>query len=208
MARKTDGRGRKPAGSRLVRERILILCEGEQTEFAYFKAFPKANAVIDVVHVEAGGQALRFIQKCSQKCSQQRLYQEFDQIYCVFDYDHNDPKIFNQAVKEAYKQKLIPIYSHVCFELWYLLHFGKKTTDLPAQHGQQLTKVIRKALNKPDFEYSKNDKGMYRLLESLQEHAIEQAKQLASGHGDAPPHERCPSTSVYELVERLNRFRP
>lgn len=46
--RRTRGRRERIQGVRTIRQRFLIVCEGEQTEPNYFKAFQVAGLVLEV----------------------------------------------------------------------------------------------------------------------------------------------------------------
>lgn len=59
----------------------------------------------------------------------------------------------------------------------------------------------------PEFEYQKNDKGMYELLQRIgnQEQAIKKAKALEARYEDDNYASRKPCTTVYKLAEELNK---
>jgi len=69
MARKPDpervqGRTGRRVGTRTVRQRFLIVCEGEQTEPNYFRAFQVPGLVVTVEGVARG--ALRLVEKAEK----------------------------------------------------------------------------------------------------------------------------------------------
>lgn len=87
---------------------------------------------------------------------------------------------------------------------------GKNFQFLDTQNSRQqyiemLTREIRKVY--PEFEYQKNDKGMYELLQRIgnQEQAIKNTKALEARYEDEDYASHKPCTTVYKLVEELNK---
>ncbi|MDF5725464.1 MAG: RloB family protein [Rhizonema sp. PD37] len=83
--------------TREVKQRFLIVCEGEKTEPNYFRSFrvPKNVAVINV---QGLGENPSKLVKSAMKLKEQ---DNSDQVWCVFDRDSWTPEDFNNAIKNA-----------------------------------------------------------------------------------------------------------
>jgi len=191
------------------RERILIVCEGEKTEPNYFKAI-KAELPPHVVEVEIVGEGdntLRLVEK-AQILRDERANGDypFDQVWVVFDCDSFPADHFDNAISKAKRQGMGTAWSNEAFELWYVLHFEYRNTAMSrTEYQKKLTKWMGNT-------YKKNAKDMYQQLSKTdnQSKAIKRARKLHKEvrESKTPPSKANPYTTVYELVETLNRFRP
>jgi hypothetical protein len=192
-----------------VRERLLIVCEGEKTEPNYFEAI-KDELPPRVVEVEISGEGdntLRLVEK-AQALRDERANGDypFDQVWVVFDRDSFPPSDFDNAILKAESHGMKTAWSNEAFELWYVLHFEYRNTDMPRTEYQgKLTNLMGRP-------YAKNAPEMYQLLSQMGNlaQAIAWARRL---HGDVlaartPPSRANPCTTVYALVETLNGFKP
>jgi hypothetical protein len=185
---------RRRINFREVRQRFLVVCEGEKTEPNYFRSFrvPK-----DVVVVRGlGDNTLTLVKKALEL----RRDDDYDQVWCVFDRDDFPTQNFNAAVELARHNGLHVAYSNEAFELWYLLHFNYHDTAI-SRHDY-ITK-LSKLLGRP---YAKNSEMMYAELEGRQADAIRNAHRLLAQRDPPNPAFDNPSTTVHLLVEQLNRF--
>lgn len=184
-----------------VKDLILIVCEGKQTEPNYFEAFRLTN--VDVVG--AGADPLTVVERAKEMDQQQhRLGKDYDQIWCVFDRDEFPAERFNNAIYATRKlNKFHAAYSNEAFELWYLLHFEYLNSGISRQdYIEKLTKHL-------DRRYAKNDPAMYHLLleNGDQEKAISYAQRLLRYYSQDNPSENKPSTTVHQLVQVLNQYK-
>jgi hypothetical protein len=81
--RKENSRGysARKVNTREVRQRFLIVCEGEKTEPNYFRSFRVPKDVIDIRGL--GENPSKLVQRAKELNSQE----DYDQIWCVFDRD-------------------------------------------------------------------------------------------------------------------------
>ena len=86
------------------------------------------------------------------------------------------------------------------FELWYLLHFEFLNTGISRKNYIDKLNIL---LNK---KYKKNSDTIYEEIEHLQSTAIKRAKNLLNQYEPSNPECDNPSTTVYRLVEELNKF--
>lgn len=177
-------------------DRILILCEGEKTEPLYFHGFKKDFKLNNVSIEGLGANTDTIVQEAI------RRQKDYEQIWCVFDRDSFEKHNFNRAfalIKKYPKIKIV--YSNEAFELWYLLHFNYYDTGISReQYKTKLSKYLEE-------KYQKNSKNMYERLLPFQNKAINNAKKLLRTYKRPNPEKDNPSTTVFELVERLNQFK-
>ncbi len=196
--RKPYSRGYSPrkVDTREVRQRFLIVCEGEKTEPNYFRSFrvPKNVAEIDVQGV--GENPSKLVNSAKDFKEQE----DYDQVWCVFDRDSWTPEDFNNAIKNAENQGFKVAYSNEAFELWYVLHFEFLNTGIPrSDYLQKLSLLLNQ-------RYQKNSEKIYDELFDKQPTAIRNAINLLNQYDPHIPARDNPSTTVHLLVQELNRF--
>lgn len=189
------------------KKRFLIICEG-QTEEMYFKSFPVYTADVQSF---AKGRSKTSLVNC---ITDDFEIEDYDEIWCVFDMDvkpgnNGQYDDFNNAITTAIKNGYKCAYSNDSFELWFVLHYQYLDQ-------QQLRTFFFKVLSeKWDFNYEKIGKqkavssSIYqRLLDdpkANQSSAIKNAQKLHTTHKDKQFHLQNPVTTVYLLVEELNK---
>jgi hypothetical protein len=180
--------------TREPKQRFLIVCEGEKTEPAYFKGFRVSKVVIKVFGI--GANTIGVVEAAI------RLKQEddFDQVWCVFDRDEFPVENFNRALALAIENDIAVAYSNEAFELWYLLHFDYFDSAIRRRDYQdRLTRYL-------GHTYQKNNGNMYEELLSRQDTAIKNAKRLFDSYVPSCPSDDNPSTTVHDLVNKLNEY--
>ena len=179
---------------RELRQRFLIVCEGEKTEPNYFNSFRVPGVVIDVRGI--GQNTVRLVKRAIKLMEED----DYDQVWCVFDRDIFPLKNFNAALRLAEKHGIKVAYSNEAFELWYVLHFNYHQSAT-ARH--LYVGMLNDLLGVP---YEKNRLDMYEQLEGKQEKAIRNAERLLQNYDPPDPARNNPSTTVHLLVQELNRF--
>jgi hypothetical protein len=112
---------RIPKPTRLERQRILIVCEGLNTEPDYFRQFRMyfRLASAEIVEVGGAGETIRVVERAKMENEKHR----FDQTWVVFDKDDFPPDHFDKAIHMARASGFGVAYSNQAFEYWLLLHF-------------------------------------------------------------------------------------
>lgn len=189
------------------RQYFLIVTEGEKTEPNYFKSL--VNELPDhLVAIEIVGEGANTISvvkaaiKIRTKRNEQNLLPPFDEVWVVFDKDDFPARNFNRAIELATKEKIKVAYSNEAFELWYILHFQYLDA---AVNRDRYIEILKEILGK----YKKNDNEMYHLMNDKgdEKKAISRAKRLYRELNIGNPAAEKPTTLVYKLVERLNKFK-
>lgn len=140
------------------------------------------------------------------------------EVWCIYDFgikpDEKDtqPQDFNSSIAKAEATGIKVAWSNDAFELWFVLHYheleGNKTRE-------QLYATLKDEWKLKSFhnEAKKIDfcKGLYDRIggtkSKSQELAIRRAKKL---HDSFKPRtgysNQCSCTTVYQLVEELNKL--
>jgi hypothetical protein len=170
-------------------QRFLIVCEGEKTEPNYFKAFPIQKELISI-HIEGTG------------CNSESLVNKAVELKNKSAKNNENYERFNNTLQIAKKNKIECAYSNQAFELWYCLHFRYFDSRISRT---QYFKIIS---NKDclDYPYQKNDRTIYQKLLKFQPNAIRNAKKLIGKYQPINPEKDNPSTTVFRLVEELNKY--
>lgn len=192
---------KRKKGFRTLRQRILIVCEGEKTEPNYFRAFRVSSSVLISV-MGMGANTESFVRRAvDEKAKVARTPEAFDQVWCVFERDSFPAQNFNNAFSVANANNIKIAYSNEAFELWYLLHFSYMQSALTRQ---QYVERLSEWLEKP---YQKNSKDMYQTLLGKQPDALRNAIRLLNSFNPRNPVSNNPSTTVHLLVEELNKYK-
>lgn len=194
--RNHKGYSSRKVNTREVRQRFLIVCEGEKTEPNYFRSFRVPKDVFEI-DVRGFGENPSRLVKIAKQLSEQ---EDYDQVWCVFDRDDFPKEDFNNAIKNARDKGIQVAYSNEAFELWYLLHFEFLSTGIPRKD------YIKKLKSLLGHKYQKNSDTIYEELFEKQSTAIKNATTLLKQYNPHNPVDDNPSTTVHLLVQELNRF--
>ena len=204
---------RAPA-SRSQRPVILIVREGKNTEKHYFEQFRMATHTFAF---SGAGTKTRSLVRAALKEQHKGKY---EQVWCVFDKDGFPLENFDNAIHEAKAAGFKVGWSNQAFEYWLLLHFEDHQGG--GMDRKYYTDKLNSYLEKLGAHYDGEDSKaitsqLFNLLEGCDEHghsrrelAIKRAKRnhkvfLEDGITPAKS-ESC--TTVYELVEELQKFLP
>lgn len=189
---------------RVLRRRILILCEGE-TERNYFQAikedddYKRALSAIDPQIMEANKPAPELIVKeaIAKFNKAKREQNPYDKVWLIFDHD-NSP-LRREAYDYAKKQAFEIAFSAIAFEKWYLLHFVFTTKAFSSAD-----ELIR-ALKKHYTIYEKAKHNDFANLKDRLQTARENALSLREQRLEEKKHitDCNPWTDVDELVWEL-----
>ncbi len=217
-----EDRKRAKANAKLERKqknkvelvRVILACEGSVTERNYFQSI-----FDDLIMHQGIAKTSLIIAKHSHTNPQGVLQDlldglakdsDFEHQWIVIDRDEMRPnggghslKDFNSALSSAASKNIKVAYSNPSFEIWYLLHFEYRNTPIDRD---QVIKMLGKYV-----DYAKNSKTIFAELLDCQATAIANAKRLKETYQTAGriciPATDNPCTTVYELVEVLNKLK-
>ncbi len=188
------------------KQKILIVCEGENTEPSYFKKFKLTTATIKTV---GEGYNTVSLVKRTKKLSEE---DDYDQVWCVFDKDDFDN--FNDAIYMAKGMGFHVAYSNQAFEYWLILHFEDHQGG--AMHRDDYCKKLNDYLKEFGVEYDCKSKvvteEIFTILQSKQNGkprqtlAVERAEKILKYHEDVSPAKAESSTTVFKLIEELGTY--
>ncbi len=182
---------------------LYVFTEGRRTEPDYIKHWFRKHRDRTLVTIdEFHGTPLRLVEEAIKQ-RQQDLRDEkhsrgsvADEYWCVFDRDEHDE--FDDAVKAAEAQNIKIACSNPCIELWFMLHFRYQTAWIHRHDAQDESERLLECKKRLT----------HQALESLDrsfDDAKRRAQRLDSWHsGNGSPPRSNPSSSVWELVERIS----
>lgn len=207
-----DEQQRSRRRQREVFKKVLIVCEGKETEINYFNNFKQElrNNNIKVIpvhldHTNADGIVNDAIDKMKDPGNPVSI-DEGDSVWCVFDSDKNSIEQLGRAIGLANQHKIKIAFSNPCFEVWYLIHFQYSTAPLANCNA-----VIAKFKDIPELQNYEKTRCIYQSLKALQETAITNADNLITFHKGLNHQQLSkdsdPSTGVHKLVKYLNELK-
>lgn len=200
--RNRERRAARGEPSRAPHKRILVFCEGQNTEPQYLSGFKRwcRNPLVDVVVSPGHGVPLTLVRRAKEaklEAERQAARERddnvaYDEVWCVFDTDEH-PNL-GEACTMARDNGIEVALSNPCFELWLLLHFR----DNPGLQGRE---DIADKLKKHVSRYDKHiDFAQYQ---PGYDSAVERARRLDSDARAAGEDGRNPTTGVYRLTESV-----
>lgn len=185
-----------------IKQSFLIICEGINTEPDYFNAFRLTSA-----SVKALGKGLNTIKLVQEaiiiKNEERKKGHVFDQYWVVFDKDDFSNHDFNEAIRLAESNGFQVAYSNQAFEYWFLLHFNMYRGYIHRNDYEQMLSLQMKVRYNKKGNFTTK---IYGLLLPYQLEAISRARKILAEFGNTPPSQAISSTTVFKLVEELNRF--
>ncbi len=197
---------------RKIRGRILIVCEGKETEPNYFSSFPKMDNV-SVVTTGGKGSPSQVVKKALELRDKAKQ-SPYDAVWAVFDKDNFTD--FKTAIDTAQGKHIGCAWTNEAFELWFIYHFENPTSAISRNdYGSKIEAHVKQGAKKQKlsqyqkFCYQKNDGNVRRTLldcggneENAIKWAEKQAQEQRKWHGENwDKHNPC--TMVYLLVKQL-----
>lgn len=219
MARKRNRRGlsrsmlRRRAPQKSIKERFLIVCEGEQTERVYFEAFTAHTGLTSadvVVAVDCGSSPIN-VAKYAKRLAESAGPPDdggYDFVYCVFDRDSHETyeKAMN-FIAEASKSRKIgaKVFSAVesipCIEYWFILHFQYTRSPIVDASGKSCGQKTCDLLKKHEEFKSYDKKFSNEQLALLLNNTDAAIRNAIRAQTDAiNTSEPNPSTRIHELI--------
>jgi len=192
-------------------EVVLVACEGEKTEPAYFTglraAFRLSSANVKVVPSEYGNDPVSVVRFGEDQLAGPDGY---DRVYCVFD--RNGHANFDEACQRVAESdygregRLIAVPSVPCFEFWILLHFEYTAAPYNAAGGRSSCMRVIDYLKRNHLsDYEKNFGGVFALLAPRYNDAVVHAERLERENSRS--NSINPATQVHKLVKYLRDLR-
>jgi hypothetical protein len=178
--------------TRSFKEKVLILCEG-LTEKNYFNALKEDLGLpktIAVNIIDCKGDVTDVLKNAKKD--------GFEKIFVVFDHDNFSKR--GDVFKLASQKNVDVIFSSICFEIWYLLHFKNSTKAFTSE--AELEKELKKCTGMENYE--KNNFKHYSILKDKITVAKSNAKKsrltVVQNNDGVEVFNLNPFTNVDELV--------
>lgn len=202
MAKKSpkEKLNRQPKGFE-PRAKILIVCEGQQTEKDYFEYLKRRYklSTAEVKVKEDGGSSPNSVFKDALELYNNSLENNqvaYDVVYCVYDQDefsqHSDVK---NKIKQ--QKNFNRIFSNPCFEIWYLFHYNKTAKPFAKKGKKTASQQVKSQV---EALLKKNGSNYLEYLFDYTDKAIKNAKE------NSKQGIRNPYTNVYLLVEKMREI--
>lgn len=190
-----------------LRKYFIVVCEGTKTEPNYFESFRNLLPVntIQLKIIGARDNTINIVDIANELSLQIKESVGIEcESWAVFDKDSFREDDFDNAIHRGLAVGVNCAYSNEAFELWYILHFNYH------QHAASRKDYEGILTTQLGTEYKKNDPNMYLILKQKgsQENAIKWSIKLLENHSGITPSSANPSTTVYKLVEALNKYIP
>jgi hypothetical protein len=218
-----EGGGKRTRGENTLRRRsrrrpqktrLLIVCEGRETEPNYFRGLRDEEAVRQnfsvVIQKGKGGSCLAVVQRAiAEKEKAAARGENFDEVWCVFDVEQAAQREqVSEAQTLAGKNEIQLALSNPSFEVWLLAHFvrTKKSFAGCDKVVEELNKHWRREFGQG---YEKNDEQIYARLANRTRAATDNARKVRERDwATSPDVADCNSaTAVHLLVGRLLGYR-
>lgn len=186
------------------RQRFILICEGENTEIAYFKALKAQyrGTQISIEYVAPAGVPITIMDKVKTRMVDLRQEQrsnssaKADTVWAVFDQDEH-LKV-TEAIAGCEGSGAQVAYSNPCFEVWLILHHED-------YHAADDHHQIQKRYQKLDPTYDPNGSKTPDCA-FLMNH-VEKAEQFGENQCKRREEEDTPfgrpSTTVYKLTRAI-----
>ena len=204
-ARKQSKRALKRSeGNKVIRESILLACEGKVTEKLYFESIfsdLKENHQIASSSLVIAKHKHTNPDGVLQDLLAHPNHQDFSHKWIVIDRDEervngggHTLEQFNKALEQARNMEVQVAYSNPCLEIWFLLHCEYRNTAIDRD---ELVKKLE-----DEFGYQKNK----LFQQGSISFAIDNAKRLLASQNGSPAQNN-PSTTVHKLIKVLEQFK-
>lgn len=193
-------------GIRKAYDRVLIVCEGSETEPLYFKAL-REEYQLHTANIEicnpSGSDPMSIIKYAKERyVATKNEGNPFERVYCVFDKDQHTN--YDSAIKslECMQPKNIffAITSVPCFEYWILLHFTYTTKPYIGTDKKSSADNVISELKQYIPNYEKNV-NIFNLIKNNLSFAISNARRANEVAKKTSTDN--PSTKIVDLVEYL-----
>jgi len=203
---------RRRPSHRQPKRRILVACEGQETEPNYFDGLRRLQVVRDrwVLKIVPGkgktplGTIERAIQRVARAKQRGRTF-AFDEVWCVLDVEElTSQSSLAEARRLANEKGFRVALSNPAFEVWILAHFERTAAAFINCDNviEPLNKHWRREFGE---KHQKSDEKVFDRLSRRVTDAIANAKSVREEHFDGiEDTAKCnSSTDVYRLVESL-----
>ena len=194
---------KRTVNTRPTEKFIVIAVEGKKTEPEYFgkirDELKNGNIKLEILPPLDGASAPK--NRLADLLSKLK-YSKTDSFWLVCDVDrHNN---LHEVIKEAKKNKIQPIISNPCFEVWLYLYYGNIKIEDSTVYFDELEKIEQENLDSQKMkEIYKKSKVNHHNNHQI---AIQKAQELTKNDGAEnflTEKKYRGKTNVYKLVQEI-----
>lgn len=193
---------RSGKNSRSAHRRILIYCEGRNTETIYLHGVRRSlrtpiTIVVGPQHTEPLS-LVRAAAKHAKSCSSD-IDERFDEVWCVIDVEApTEHPGLDRALRAAKQANIQCAISNPCFELWLILHYREQRAYLTTKNAIEMAQQLV-----PGYNPSAGKSYRFDAVEQKSSDAASRASKMHDAH--EAPDERClnPCTTVDKLLRSI-----
>jgi RloB-like protein len=182
------------------RERILIVCEGRETEPRYFDAWRREarSPLVNIEIVPLGADPKRVVECAVERmadaarAARKDPHAGYDEVWCVFDREQHER--YDEALHQARANGIRLATSNPCFEFWVLLHFEDRRGHIEASEAKRASRS-----HIPEYEKVVP----FDKVRPLYDEACARARELDRWQRSQGCAGRNPTTLVYLLTEKI-----
>lgn len=182
---------------REFKDKILILCEG-LTEKNYFTAMKEDLRLPKTIGVDIFQSNKVDCKGVVEEAIKKAKKEGVEVVFVVFDHDNQAKR--DEAFKLAKTKNITVIFSSICFEGWYLLHYKNSTKAFASE--AELEKELKKCAGMENYE--KNNFKHYSILKDkitlAKSHAEKSRLTVIQNNDGVEVFNLNPFTNVDELV--------
>ena len=147
--------------------RIILFVEGRNTEPSYFDLLKRSNCTTIPVTVPGHGIAscVDFVEEVNVKFnrSPEKIRAKYAQKWMVFDCDgHED---FSAAIRKAKEYGFRVVFSNMCIEYWFMLHFYNHSGEAIPLKGNSHSQAQIDEINRFIKSYNKKNNADVKLYD-------------------------------------------
>ncbi|WP_313055324.1 RloB family protein [Atlantibacter hermannii] len=202
-----------------IQNKMYIFCEGTKTEPQYLEAFiedrvKQKSKVIKIPPTKKNTPVQLVDEAIDKKKSKETI--DGDVFWVVYDRESvskYSKKLHCEAYAKAQKHGIRVALSNVCFEFWVLLHFEYTTSHYTCFDNLMAESNLKQYLKGVGIgKYEKGSDILYFVVKDSINDAKGRAKRVnqfvieSSGNEKQQPHECCPYTNIYELLDSIEDF--
>ena len=169
-------RSKRP--KRPYKKRLLIICEGRETEPNYFDRLKREDRTREhfAITVKRGKGGTR--EEIAQFAIDQMNNAEygFDKVWCIMDVeDASHRGSLENALRMLGQNRISPCLSNPSFEVWFLSHFVR-TSQVFYNCDQVISELCQHWQRHLRSDYKKAEPSIFNLLKRFMDKAIENAR--------------------------------
>ena len=204
MSRRDEGRKERISKNISPRgEEWYFYSEGKETEPNYLKSlFENVDKNKESINPIIEGLGMVSLSLVNDVIEKDNKIVKDHKTFVLFDKDDNPNMNFNFAIDKAKQNNIIPLWSNECFELWLLLHFNYMDSNISRNDYYEKLKDLTKSK-----KYEKNMDNIFDEVNGINGalKAYKNAKKLYKTYKNKPYKDMAPCTTVFELIDEINK---